>query len=61
MTQPTTPADPDVHKGAVEGDRPGDKQMGNPHDDGVDENGMPDDPIAIAEDVEGANADETQG
>jgi hypothetical protein len=61
MTQPTTPTDPDIHKGAVEGDRPTDKQMGNPHDDGVDENGMPDDPIAIAEDVEGANADETQG
>jgi hypothetical protein len=54
--------DPDVHKGAVEGDRPGDDpQMGNPHDDGIDDEGLPDDPIAIAEDVEGANEDESQG
>ena len=53
--------DPDVHKGAVEGDRPGDEQPGNPHGDGVDDNGLPDDPIAIAEDVEGANEDESQG
>ena len=30
--------DPDVHKGAVEGDRPTDvPQMGNPNDDGVDD------------------------
>jgi hypothetical protein len=53
--------DPAAHKGAVEGDRPTDEQQGNPHGDGVDENGMPDDPIAIAEDVEGASADESQG
>lgn len=61
MTRPTTPTDSDVHKGAVEGDRPSDKQMGNPHGDGIDKNGMPDDPVATAEDVEGANADKTQG
>jgi len=42
--------DPDVHKGAVEGDKPGDKQIGNPHGTGVDENGLPDDPVATAED-----------
>ena len=53
--------DPDVHKGAVEGDRPTDEQQFNPNGDGVDENGMPDDPVAIAEDAEGANADKTQG
>jgi hypothetical protein len=53
--------DPDVHKGAIEGDRPTDEQQFNPNGDGVDENGMPDDPVAIAEDAEGANADETQG
>lgn len=53
--------DPAAHKGAVEGDRPSDVQQGNPHGDGVDENGLPDDPIAIAEDVEGANEDESQG
>jgi hypothetical protein len=53
--------DPDIHKGAVEGDKPTDKQVGNPHGDGVDENGLPDDPVATAEDAEGANADKTQG
>ena len=53
--------DQDVHKGAVEGDRPGDEQIGNPHGDGVDENGLPDDPIASAEDQIGANEDGTQG
>ena len=31
--------DPDAHKGAIEGDRPHDEQFGNPHGDGVDENG----------------------
>jgi len=53
--------DPDVHKGAIEGDRPDDEQLGNPHGDGLDENGLPDDPVAVAEDVLGANEDETQG
>lgn len=53
--------DPDVHKGAIEGDRPTDEQLGNPHGDGVNEDGLPDDPIAIAEDVIGANEDQTQG
>jgi hypothetical protein len=53
--------DPDVHKGAIEGDKPTDEQIGNPHGDGVDEQGLPDDPIATAEDAEGANADKTQG
>ena len=53
--------DQDIHKGAIEGDRPGDEQIGNPHGDGIDENGMPDDEVAIAEDVLGANEDESQG
>ena len=53
--------DPDVHKGAIEGDRPTDEQLGHPHGDGLDEDGLPDDPIAIAEDRIGANEDETQG
>jgi hypothetical protein len=53
--------DPDVHKGAIEGDRPGDEQIGNPHGNGVDENGLPDDPIATAEDEIGANEDESTG
>ena len=53
--------DPDVHKGAIEGDRPTDEQHYNPNGEGVDDEGLPDDPIAIAEDREGANADESQG
>ena len=53
--------DPDIHKGAIEGDRPTDEQIGNPHGDGVDDQGLPDDPIATAEDSIGANEDESQG
>jgi hypothetical protein len=53
--------DPDVHKGAIEGDRPTDEQHYNPHDDGVNDEGLPDDPVAQAEDAEGANSDQTQG
>jgi len=63
MTAPAQRAqhDPDTHKGAVEGDRPTDRQMGNPHGDGVDDDGVPDDPVGTAEDAEGANEDGTQG
>jgi len=54
--------DPAAHKGAVEGDRPTDpEQIGNPNGDGVNDDGLPDDPIAIAEDKIGANEDQTQG
>ncbi|PYR35612.1 MAG: hypothetical protein DMF93_21435 [Acidobacteria bacterium] len=53
--------DQDVHKGAVEGDRPTDEQIGNPNGPGVNEEGLPDDPVATAEDVVGANEDESQG
>jgi len=53
--------DQDVHKGAIEGDRPTDEQHSNQQGDGVDDEGMPDDPVAIAEDKIGANEDETQG
>ena len=53
--------DPDVHKGAIEGDKPTDEQIGNPHGDGINDDGLPDDPVATAEDAEGANADKTQG
>jgi hypothetical protein len=53
--------DPDTHKGAIEGDRPTDEQIGNPNGPGVDEEGLPDDPVATAEDKIGANEDETEG
>jgi hypothetical protein len=56
------PTDPDRDKGAVEGDHVTDKQQGNRNAQGaMDSNGMPKDRIAIAEDVIGANVDETQG
>jgi hypothetical protein len=53
--------DQDVHKGAIEGDRPGDEQIGNPNGPGVNDEGLPDDPVATAEDAVGANEDESQG
>lgn len=63
--RPTAPtsrdADQDFHKGAVEGDRPDDKQNSNRQGDGIGPDGLPDNPIAQAEDRIGANNDETQG
>jgi hypothetical protein len=53
--------DQDIHKGAIEGDRPTDEQIGNPHGEGIDDEGLPNDPIATAEDELGANEDESQG
>ena len=63
MTTDTLPPheDPDVHKGALEGDRPDDRQQGNPNGDGLDQNGLPNDPIATAQDAIGANEDKSQG
>jgi hypothetical protein len=58
---PQPPRDPDRHKGAIEGDRPDDEQSANPHGDGLNEEGLPDDEVAIAEDVVGANVDKSQG
>ena len=52
----------DEHIGAVEGDRPTDKpNQGNPHGPGVDDQGCPNDPIAICEDSIGANVDGSEG
>ena len=63
MTPTTTKQqdDPAAHKGAIEGDKPTDEQTGNPSGNGVDENGMPDDPVATAQDEIGANVDKSQG
>ena len=60
-TPAARPFDPDANKGAVEGDRPTDKQHSNPHGDGVNEDGLPNDPIATAEDAIGADEDKSQG
>jgi hypothetical protein len=53
--------DPDADKGAVEGNHPSDPGAGNANAPGLDDQGLPDDPVAITEDVVGANEDETQG
>jgi hypothetical protein len=51
------PTDPDARKGAIEGDRPGQPQQGNPNAGALDENGLPDKMTPICEDVLGANVD----
>jgi hypothetical protein len=53
--------DPDSRKGAIEGDTPADEQQGNPAGTGIDKNGMPNDPIATAQDKIGANEDGSEG
>ena len=54
--------DADEHIGAVEGDRPTDQpNQGNRNAPALDSEGMPNDPIAICEDVIGANIDESEG
>jgi len=59
---PSDPTDQDQSKGAVEGDRPTDKQQSNKNAQGpLDASGRPKNKVAIAEDVIGANEDETQG
>jgi hypothetical protein len=59
---PTPSQKPDEHKGAVEGDRPSDKEQGNKNAVGaLDKDGLPKNKKAIAEDSIGARADETQG
>ncbi len=52
--------DPDLTKGAVEGP-PEFHAYGNANAPAIDENGWPDDEVAIAQDVIGANEDGTQG
>jgi hypothetical protein len=51
-------ADNDVHKGAIEDDRRDPGRSGAP---GLDENGLPNDATAIAQDAVGAREDKSQG
>ncbi len=52
----------DEHEGAVEGDRPTDRpNQGNENAPGLDDEGLPADCDKIAQDVIGANEDQTQG
>jgi len=54
--------DAEDHIGAVEGDRPSDTpNQGNRNGPGIDDEGMPNDPVATSEDALGANLDETEG
>lgn len=50
--------DQDSQKGATEENRPGPVRSRHP---GLDEDGLPDDPIAIAQDREGAKTDASTG
>ncbi len=52
--------DPDARHGAIEGDRPEHEQQGNAHAPGLDRNGLPNDPTAVAEDRIGANIDDSE-
>jgi hypothetical protein len=63
MTEKPTEARPDSdeHMGAVEGDRPTDVSQGNRNAPALDDQGLPNDPIAICEDAIGANVDESEG
>jgi len=54
--------DPEDHLGVVEGDRPDDyPNEGNRNAPALDDEGMPNDPIEICEDVIGANVDGSEG
>ena len=58
----TVQRDADEHLGVVEGDRPDDvPNEGNRNAPALDDEGMPNDPIAICEDAIGANVDESEG
>jgi hypothetical protein len=53
--------DPDVHKGAVESDRPSEETNVDDRPAGIDANGMPNDPVATAQDRVGAHNDNSEG
>jgi len=52
--------DPDVHKGAIQGDRPDDEQQANRNVPALNSDGLPANPTAIAEDRIGANVDDSE-
>ena len=53
--------DNDIHKGAIEGDRPGDEQQGNPLGTGFDDEGLQVDPIDSSLVIIGAIEDGSDG
>ena len=58
---PPVHRDQDAKKGTLEGDRPTDQQHGLLHAQALDDNGLPNDEVAIAWDAIGAETDQTQG
>jgi hypothetical protein len=52
-----TARDQDIHKGAIEDGRPSERTNAP----ALDENGLPNDDTAIAQDALGANEDQSQG
>jgi len=52
--------DPDLQKGAIQGDRPDDEQQGNANVPALDDRGLPAKATAIAEDRIGANVDDSE-
>ena len=58
MVASTIHRDQDIHKGAMEEERPIPDQTNVP---GLDGNGLPNDETAIAQDALGAEADQSQG
>lgn len=61
MTKDYSPQESNDHLGAVEGDRATDPQQGNRNADALNDEGLPNNPVKIAEDVLGANQDKTEG
>jgi hypothetical protein len=56
-----TKDDPAAHQGAVESDRPSQETNVDDRPSGVDRNGLPNDPVATAQDRIGAQEDESEG
>ena len=62
MNEKTVERDADQHLGVVEGDRPDDHpNEGNANAPALDDQGMPNDAVAICEDAIGANVDGSEG
>ena len=58
---PTDRPDPDLAKGAVEGPPSDEHTQGNSNAPGLNEDGLPNDEVAICQDVIGANVDDHAG
>lgn len=61
MTRTNRPADPDLEKGAIEGPPNDGSSQGNANAPALNDEGLPNDEVAIAEDVLGANEDDRGG